>query len=424
VYGGVGTDAHREFLAVGETVNVAARLQSSAEPMTALISAATRRLLPVGFEVVDVGPVEVRGLDTPVGAFVPRRAPADLEASGRTMSFASPMVGREAELDQLVDATREGRAGAGRVVLLVGEPGVGKSRLVREWRARVADHGLRWTQASMPAYASGEAYRLAAEAMRAIIGIGPLGEADDLDAALERMPRAAGIDGARRHLADLLSIPLPESDEAAVEPLSPQGRQARYIELVRAAVRDVASEPLIVVLNDAHWSDPASVSLLTPLLALHAELPLLVCITTRPDTDTPGWRLASAARSVGGRGLLEISLETLLIEGVRELLANLLVSDDVPRGLVDFVHARTDGNPLFVEEVVRMLIDSELLVRSSDGWHFDPSGGDQVPETLQALLAARIDRLDAEARMTLRIASVIGRQFAVPVLERMLKWSS
>jgi class 3 adenylate cyclase len=422
VFGAVGTDVHHEFLAVGETVNVASRLQASAEPMTVLVSGSTRRLLPDGFELDDAGPIDLRGLDTPIGAFVPRRAPVDAEASVGTLSFASPMVGRATELDQLVRVDAEARAGIGQVVLLLGEPGIGKSRLLREWRAIATEDGMRWAQANMPAHASGEAYRLASEAVRALMALGPSATSADLDAALEEAPSAAGIDGARRYLADLLSIPLPDANDAA-ESLTPQGRQARYIEVTRAAARDVASEPLVLVLNDVHWSDPSSIALLTPLIALHAERPLVVCVTARPDKDIPGWRLVESARDIAGRAVLEISLESLPVEATTELVTNLLDAPVPPHGLVEFVDGRADGNPLFVEEIVRMLVDSGTVARADRRWEFDAGGSEDVPETLQGLLAARIDRLDPEARTALRIASVIGRQFSVPVLERMLGWA-
>ncbi|MGH7481470.1 MAG: hypothetical protein ACRELV_04900, partial [Longimicrobiales bacterium] len=242
--------------------------------------------------------------------------------------------------------------------------------------------------------------------------------------ALKRVSAVAGIDGARRYLADLLAIRLPDADEAGAEPLTPQGRQARYIEVTRAVARDAASEPLVLVLNDAHWSDPSSIALLTPLLGLYAERPLILCITARPDTDTAGWRIVESARGIAGPSLLEILLDSLPVEATARLIANLLDTDEPPERLVEVVHGRTDGNPLFVEEVVRMLVDSGILRRTVHGWEFDWAAGDeQIPETLQALLAARIDRLDPEARTALRIASVIGRQFPVPVLERMLGWA-
>ena len=424
VFGAVGTEMHRDILAVGETVNVAARLQSCAQPMTALMSGATRRLLPDSFEVDDAGPVDVRGLDGPIPAFVPRRAPADSEASARPLSFASPMVGRGAELDHVVSAAADARRGIGRIVVILGEPGIGKSRLLREAQAAVTEQGTRWAQANMPAHAMGVAYRLAGEAIRAIVGLGPSAAPADLDGVLGRSPNAARIPGARRYLADLLAIPLPDDDAEATKPLSPQGRQARYIELTRGLTRDVASDPLVLVLNDAHWSDPSSVSLLTPILALHAQLPLLVCVTARPDADAAGWRLVTSARDVGARRLSEVSLDSLTSEATGELLANLLGAAALPDGLVEFVDERAEGNPLFVEEVVRMLVDSDVLVRAEEGWRFDRPASDRIPETLQALLAARIDRLDPNARTALKIASVIGRQFSVPVLERMLGWAS
>jgi class 3 adenylate cyclase len=422
VFGAVGTDVHREFLAVGETVNVASRLQARAEPMTALISGSTRRLLPDGFELDEAGPIDVRGLETPMAVFIPRRAPVDAEASARALSFASPMVGRGTELHHLVRAAAEARAGTGRVVLLLGEPGIGKSRLLREWRTAATEDGMRWAQASMPAHETGVAYRLAGEAVRGLMTLGPVAGPAELDSALESAPAATGVDGARQYLADLLSIPLPDATEA--ESLTPQGRQARYIEVTRAVARDIASEPLVLVLNDVHWSDPSSIALLIPLIALHAERPLLVCVTARPDRDTPGWRLVESARAMAGPGVLEIVLESLPIDATTQLLSNLLEVRQPPDGLVEFVDGRADGNPLFVEEIVWMLVDSGLLAPTADGWHFDAGGSEQIPETLQGLLAARIDRLDTEARMALRIASIIGRQFPVSVLERMLGWAT
>lgn len=423
VFGAVGTDLQHERLAVGETVNVASKLQARAEPMTALISDTTRKLLPDGFELEDRGPFDVHGIG-PVRGFVPRRAPAGSDAGTRSLSIGGPMVGRAAELERVANATADARAGIGRVVLVFGEPGMGKSRLLREWEAIATEGGTRWAQANMPAYAASVAYRFAGEAVRALMALASSADSADLDSALERAPTVGRIDGARRHLADLLSIRLPDVEGAMTQPLSPQGLQARYIELVRALVVDVASEPTVLVLNDAHWSDPSSISLIAPLLSLHAELPLVVCVTARPDPDSPGRAVAQSARDVARDRLMEISLEALPAAATGELVANLLDGAPPPDGLVGFVESRAEGNPLFVEELVRMLVDSTLLARSRGSWHFDRAGSDRIPDTLQALLAARIDRLDPQARTALRIASVIGRQFPVPVLERMLGWAS
>jgi class 3 adenylate cyclase len=424
VVGAVGTDLHYEYLAVGDTVNVAARLQAAAEPMTVLISERTRRLLSDGFEVADERLIDVRGRADPIRVFTARTVPVGTEHSHPPAPLASPMVGRAEELEQLIEATRATRAGVGRLVVIVGEPGIGKSTLVREWRAAERERRTGWAQANMPAHASGIPYHLAAEAVRAMLGLEPGAD----EAALDSVLRAAGADGrllsGRPYLAALLSIPLAEDQVAAAPALSPQGRQARYIELVLAVARTVARSPLVLVLNDVHWSDASSVAILTPLLALHAELPLLVAVVARPDADAPGWRLVEVARELSGAGLVEISLDPLQLGDGDQLLANLIGQPDVPAGVADLVRQRGEGNPLFVEEIVRMLIEREFLVRSDGGWELRPNASSDIPDTLQGLLAARIDRLDADTRRALRVASVIGRQFSVPVLERLLERSA
>jgi predicted ATPase len=392
--------------------------------MTVLISEGTRRLLSDGFEVADERLMHVRGRADPIRVFTPRTVPVGTEHSHPPAPLASPMVGRAEELEQLIEATRAMRAGVGRLVVILGEPGIGKSTLVREWRAVERERRTGWAQANMPAHASGIPYHLAAEAIRAMLNLEP--DADE--AALDSALRAADADGmlprGRSYLAALLSIPLADGQAAEAPALSPQGRQARYIELVLAVARTVGRSPLVLVLNDVHWSDASSVALVTPLLALHAELPLLVAVVARPERDAPGWRLVEAARESSGPAVVEITLDPLRIADGDELLANLIGQANVPAGVGDLVRQRGEGNPLFVEEIVRMLIEREALVRSDDGWELRANASSDIPDTLQGLLAARIDRLDADTRTALRVASVIGRQFSVPVLERLLEQSA
>jgi class 3 adenylate cyclase len=424
VVGAVGTDLHYEYLAVGDTVNVAARLQAAAEPMTVLISERTRRLLSDGFEVVDERLIDVRGRADPIRVFTPRTVPVGMEHSHSPAPLASPMLGRSRELEQLIDATRATQVGIGRIVVILGEPGIGKSTLVREWRGAEQERRTGWAQANMASHAGGIPYHLAAEAVRAMLGLEPGADEVALDLALRAVRAEGRLLSGRSYLAELLSIPLADGHVTEAPALSPQGRQARYIELVLAIARTVARSPLVLVLNDVHWSDASSVALLTPLLALHAELPLLVAVVARPDPDATGWRLVEVARESSGAGLMEISLEPLQLADGEELLANLIGQADVPANVADLVRQRGEGNPLFVEEIVRMLIERDFLVRSEDGWELRASATSEIPDTLQGLLAARIDRLDSETRTALRVASVIGRQFSVPVLERLLERSA
>jgi predicted ATPase len=223
----------------------------------------------------------------------------------------------------------------------------------------------------------------------------------------------------RAYLAQLLSIA--DDGAATGSALTPQGRQARYVELVRGVARAATSDPLLLILNDVHWSDPSSIDLLRWLLPLHAELPMLIALVTRPDRESVGWRLVEAAREAAGAALEEIALQPLLADEGHRLLANLLEQHELPPTVAELVDDRAEGNPLFVEEMVHMLVDHGILTRGPDGWELrNEVGGADIPDTLQGLLAARIDRLEPEARTALRVASVIGRQFAVPVLERLL----
>jgi class 3 adenylate cyclase len=422
VVGAVGTDLHYEYLALGDTVNVAARLQAAAEPMTALISERTRRLLSEGFEVSAERLIDVRGRAEPIRVFTPRTVPVGREHGHPPAPLASPMVGRDGELEQLVDATRATRAGVGRLIVVLGEPGIGKSTLVRDWRAAERERETGWAQANMPAHASGIPYHLAAEAVRAMLGLEPDADVDALDSALAAVGADESLLSGRSYLAGLLSIPIAGGQEGGVQALPPQGRQARYIQLVLAVARTVARKPLVLVLNDVHWSDASSVALLAPLLALHKELPLLVATVARLEPNADGWRLVEVARESAGAGLVQISLEPLPVTDSDQLLANLIGQADVPAGLAALVGRRGEGNPLFVEEIVRMLIEREYLVPSNEGWELVPTASSDIPDTLQGLLAARIDRLDADSRAALRVASVIGRQFSVPVLERLLEY--
>jgi predicted ATPase len=166
-----------------------------------------------------------------------------------------------------------------------------------------------------------------------------------------------------------------------------------------------------------HWADEASVDLLAPLLRLVHELPILVMLLSRPERDVPGWRLIGATRDEFGDALVELRLAGLPEDESRALVGNLLVIESLPSATREYILARSEGNPLFVEEVIRMLIDRGLIRRDGERWIATEEVADvDIPDTIHGLLLARIDRLPPEIRRTLRVASVIGRQFPATVL--------
>jgi predicted ATPase len=182
-----------------------------------------------------------------------------------------------------------------------------------------------------------------------------------------------------------------------------------------------AASPLVLVAEDIHWADPASVEVLTQLLPLITPLPILIIFAGRAETDAPGWRLVAQSRNTYGDALNELRLQPLNEAESRTLVANLLEIESLPDAVRDSILARSEGNPFFVEEVIRMLIERGAITRQGNRWLANDSILNvEIPETLHGLLLARIDQLPDSAKRSLRVASVIGRQFPVRVLERVL----
>jgi adenylate cyclase len=222
-------------------------------------------------------------------------------------------------------------------------------------------------------------------------------------------------------LAHLLSLPL-HAEETAQAMIEPETMQIRYIASIHRLLRALSARgPVVLVCEDMHWADASSVALMSQVLPLASQLPVLLIASLRAETDSAGWKLMAAAREVFGASLTEIRLEPLSATESRDLVANLLEIESLPDRVRDLILARAEGNPFFVEEVIRMLIEHGVIERRADRWI---ATGEvetvEIPETLHGLLLARIDQLPEAAKRSLRVASVIGRQFPVRVLERVL----
>jgi predicted ATPase len=224
------------------------------------------------------------------------------------------------------------------------------------------------------------------------------------------------------YLGHLLSIQLTPEERARMSPLELETRK-RYGSSIVGIVRALgASGPVVLALEDLHWADAPSIDLLLGLMPLANELPLFVVATSRFDRESEGWRLVSGVRDVFGDALVELRLDPLSGDETRTLVANLLHVESLPQATRDHILTKSEGNPFFVEEVIRMLIDRGAIERRDDRWVATARVADiEIPDTLQGLLLARIDRLPAETKRTLRVAAVIGRQFGVRMLERLLE---
>jgi predicted ATPase len=356
----------------------------------------------------------------------------------------SPLVGRHAELARLLEVSSGLQDGHGSLVCILGEAGIGKSRLVVEWR-RAADEarppgvGILWAEARSLSYGSAIPHQMIGAMLRSFIAVSeeaPLepGTDEALAQALQRSlaralsGKAGEVDETYPFLAHLLGLPLDAGQAARVRYLEGRALIAQYVNACRRLLTGLAMQvPTVILCNDVHWADPSSVDLTAELLALAGQAPLSFVLVSRPDPTAAGWRLITRARSLAGVPSVELHLEPLSGADSAQLVANLLNSATLPESLRELVLARTEGNPLFVEEVLRMLIEQGVLVRAGEGdsperWQLTREvRGIDIPETLQGVLAARIDRLDEDAKHTLQVASVIGRRFDVPILERVLE---
>ena len=427
IVGEVGSDLKYEYTAMGDAVNLAARMQAAAQPGAVLISENTYRFVAPVFDCVDLGLVEVKGKADRVRIYQVQGAKA---APGRMRGLAgleSPMVGRDAELTALLAASRAVQAGQGRLAAIIGEPGLGKTRLIAEWKAAdgAAESGLDWAEGRCLSYGQGLAYHLLIDLVRALLGVpAAAGEAETraaLQAQTDDLFGDSALDVAP-YLGHLLSLPLEGAALERVRLLDPQALQAQYLAALRQLLRArAARRPLGLIFDDIHWADPSSTDLLIKLLPLTGDTPLLFCFVTRPDTDTPGWKLITTTREATDPGLTELTLNPLSPADSRLLVSNLLEIEALPENIRDTILARAEGNPFFVEEVIRMLIDRGAIIKRDDRW---AAGGEietvEIPDNLQGLLLARIDRLPEDVKRTLRVASVIGRQFSVRVLEAVL----
>lgn len=429
VVGNIGSDLHMEYLAVGDTINLAARLQSAADPNTVFVSQSTQHLTTALFEFEDHGRVEMKGKAEPVQVYRVLRERRDASRVRGIAGLTSPLVGRASELAMLVQVLDGLRAGRGAIVSVVGEAGLGKSRLTAEWRkaATASDPPIQWIEGRCLSFTVSSAHHLSTDVLRALCGMAA-GATDaeaeaSLQACLRKFP-ALSFDECYPFLAHLLNLKLDESMAAQVRHLDGPARMARYATAMHAFVRAVAQhQPTLIVCEDVHWADPSSVELLMHVVPVAAEAPVAFAFITRPDRDGPGWKLTVEAQEAAQVGAIDIRLAPLSDADSKQLVSNLLEVEALPDQARQMILAKAEGNPFFVEEVIRMLIDRGGIARNPEKGNWVVTRNIEkieIPDTLHGVLSARIDRLPEETKRALQVAAVIGRRFQVNVLEQVL----
>lgn len=390
------------YTAIGEQVGMAQRMESAAPPGGVMLSELTARLLPSTVVLAEPELVHIKGSDTPVPA---RRLLAIAERqTGRTRE--STFVGRTWELNTIDGILDEAASGNGCVITLVGAPGIGKSRLVREASAIADERGFPVIRTYCESHASEIPFHVVARMLRAAMGI------EDLDAHNARNRVREGLIDADRDdlllLDDLLGIKDPT---VALPDIAAEARRRRLTALIIGAAL-ASDSPVVYVIEDAQWIDDVSESMLADFLSVIPQTRMLTMVTYRPEYR------GALAKVAGGQS---ITLRPLNSSHISALTAELLGQHESVNGLAERIAERAAGNPFFAEEIVRDLAERGVL-RGERGAHtLDGEAADvDVPATLQATIGARVDRLDPTAKATLNAAAVVGSRFDMALLTRVV----
>jgi class 3 adenylate cyclase/predicted ATPase len=390
---------------VGDAPNLAARLEALAEPDTVVIAASTRRLIGDLFRLRDLGPQAVKGFAEPVEAFAVEGVAATESRFEAARRGITDLVGRAAESALLRDRLYQAWAGAGQIVLLSGEAGIGKSRLAAQLAAEVANEPhTRLRYQCSPYHRDSVLHPFVVQLGRAA-RLAPEDPAETQLDKLEAILAPAHIAETAPLFASLLSIPTGER----YPPLALSAAQQRRLTL--AALLDqlealARQKPVLMLFEDAHWADATSLEVLDLTVERIRALPVLVLITFRPEYEAP-WTGLSHVTSVVLDRLAPAEVETL---------AGHVAGRPLPPEVTAQIVTKTDGVPLFVEELTKAVLESGLLVAGPQGWRLDgPLPPFAIPATLQDSLAARLDRLAAVKEIA-QIGAAIGREFSYPLL--------
>ncbi len=406
----IGSDLHMDYTAVGQTTHLAARMEQLAIPGTILLTPSTLEHVEGYVAVKSLGPVPVKGLADALDVYeLTGVGPARTRLQAAARRGLTRFVGRDAEIESLRQALEKARAGHGQVVAVVGEPGVGKSRLFWEFIRSHRTQGWLVLESRSASYGKATPYLPVIDLVKAYCQIEPqddrrkmqeklTGKLLTVDRVLEPIVPA---------LLTLLDVPIEDPQWRALHPLE---RRRRTLEAVkRLLLRESQVQPLLLVFEDLHWIDSETEACLDSLVESLPTARLLLLVNYRPEHQH-GWGSKTY--------YTQLRLDPLRSESAEDLLQALLGADGALQPLKQFLIERTEGNPFFLEESVRTLVETQALVGERGAHRLAKALGTiQVPATVQAILAARIDRLPPEDKRLLQSAAVIGHEVPLALLQ-------
>lgn len=406
VVGAMGSDLRVEYTALGDAINVAARMEQTAERDTVRVTGHTLSLTQGLFEAEELGPIEVKGKADPVPSYRVVR----YIGTGATEDVA-PLVGRAEELGLLEEARANVMESTGRIVTVIAEAGVGKTRLLDEFESNSeqacqlvsvfdAEGTMNWLHGSSRSYDSGNHYSTIADAL------GGWWFPEGATPGFDRVEAAVAVEeldepDAAAYLGFIAGVPLPDHIERFINSLETHTLNSKASRAARAYIEAVATRrPTVIVLEDLHWADDLSLALVEDLMDAAENAPLEVVLVMRPYREEPSWRIREVAERDHPHRYVNVSLEPLDAAASGDLLDSLLAGTEVDVDTRQGILERSQGNPLYIEQMARA-----LKLQPGD---LDES---QVPTTLVGLLTARLDRLDEQQRYLVQMASVLGSAF-------------
>ncbi|MEM7030649.1 MAG: ABC transporter substrate-binding protein [Chloroflexota bacterium] len=447
--GPIGSPNRHDYTTMGDSINLSARLMQNAADDQVLIEQSIRDQLDETFVIDDLGEIMVKGKSAPISIY----AAVDVHSQSRrgSQKQAMPIFGRDDELNAISQHLIELAQGQGGVVTLVGEVGMGKTHMLTLLRAKFAAQPILeidWAEGMCLAYGQTLSGYLFIDLLRDLMHLPPgANSTETLDHLINFCQQIFGeerLEATFPYLARFMGLPLEDAFAQRVEGLSGESLRWQVFEVIREMIaRIVENRPLVLTLDDLQWADPTSMQLLEDLLPLAAERKLVFLLALRPDRDSSAWALTEILRT---KGLSVMSLPSLKetttstfsavsTEGAGTILPHLNLvlgplnrssastlidhfAPNLPERMIDYLVDKGGGNPLYLVEIIRTLEAQGILADDIDPANID-LGALDLPNSVQGLLLAQIDRLTTEARHTLQMASVIGRSFLYRVLDQL-----